>query len=86
MRALWGPGCDVLHEGDLPREHERPDPNANCKRDVRYAGRDGLPAVKAEGDHAGQLVARGCDTNVDGVFDRGDGGRSRRLASGDRAA
>ena len=26
---------------------------------------------------------RGCDTDVDGVFDRCDGGESRRLASGD---
>ena len=65
-------GCclDVERDGDLPRERERPN---------RDADREGVPVVEAEGDRADC----GCDTDVDGVFGRRDGGGSRRLASGD---
>ena len=46
--------------------------------DVHCAAEEGLPAVEAEGDRADP----GCDTDVDGVFGRRDGGGSRRLAFG----
>ena len=78
-RALLGFGLDVERDGDLPRERERPCCDADRKGDVRCAAEEGVPAVEAEGDHADC----GCDTNVDGVFGRRDGGGSRRLASGD---
>ena len=43
------------------------------------AAEEGVPAVEAEGDRADC----GCDTDVDGVFGRRDGGGSHRLAPGD---
>ena len=75
-----GPGFDVERESDLPCERERAGPDADRKCDVRCASRDGLPAVKAEGDRADRLAACGCDTDLDGVFDRRNGGESRPLA------
>ena len=81
-RALFGPGFDVEREGDLTHERERPNPDADRERDVRCTGRDGLQAAEVEGGRAGWLAARGCDTDVDGVFDRYDGGGLRRLAFG----
>ena len=52
---------------------------ADREGNVRCAAEEGVPAVEAEGDRANC----GCDTNVDGVFGRRDGGASRRSASGD---
>ena len=78
-RALLGFGLDVERDGNLPRECERPDCDADRKGDVRCAGGEGVPAVEVEGDRADC----GCDTDVDGVFGRRDGGGSHRLASGD---
>ena len=77
-RALWGFGLDVEHNGDLPRERECPDRDADRKGDLRCAAEEGVPAVEAERDRAD----RGYDADVDGVFGRRDGGGLRRLASG----
>ena len=59
------------------------DPDADRECDVRCAGRGGLLAVEAEEDRVGRLAARGCDIDIDSVFDRRDGGGSRLLASSD---
>ena len=77
--ALLGFGLDVERNGDLPRERERPDRDADREGDVRCATEEGAPAVEAEGDRADC----GCDTDVDGVFGGRDGGGSCRLACGD---
>ena len=72
-------GLSFEREGSMPRERDCPNPGADCECDVRRTGRDGLLAVEAEGDRASRLAARGCDTDVDDVFDRhalGGGGQS----------
>ena len=74
-------GLNLECEGNVPHERECPNPGADRKVDVRCTGRDGLLAVEAEGDRAGRLAVCGCDNDVDGAFDRRDGGGSRYLAS-----
>ena len=80
---MLGLGFDVEREGDLPHWRECPNPDADQECDIRCAGRDGLLAVEGEGDRTGRLAPHGCDTDVDGVFGRRDGGGSCRLASSD---
>ena len=77
--ALLSFGLDVERGGGLPRERERPDRDADREGDVRCAAEEWVAAVEVEGDRADC----GCDTDVDGVFGRRDGGGSRRLAFGD---
>ena len=89
---LWGRLCTAhaRHAHSTHSAHtmhilqrERSNPDVDHERDVCCAGRDGLPAVEAEGGRAGRLAARGGDIDVDGVFNHRDGGGSRRLASCD---